>query len=100
MVAGVRELTYADYEKIPADGFPYEIIEGEEFMSPAPTPDQQSVLLEIARRLAGHAKARKLGRVFVAPIDVLLSEHDRGCQIRGLHGIDRGESLCALYPPA
>jgi Uma2 family endonuclease len=76
MVIAARKLTYADYEKIPPDGFRHEIIEGEELMTPAPNPSHQTALLNIARVLADHAKARKVGRVFVAPTDVVLSEHD------------------------
>jgi Uma2 family endonuclease len=76
MATTVKKLTYAEYEKIPADGFRHEIIEGEEFMTPAPNPDHQTVLFKIARRLGDHAEAQKLGRVFVAPTDVVLSKHD------------------------
>ena len=71
-----RKLTYADYEKIPADGFRHEIIEGEEFMTPAPNPDHQTAVVRITRLLGNHVEAQKLGRVFVAPTDVILGEHD------------------------
>ena len=71
-----RKLTYSDYEKIEADGFRHELIEGEEFMTPAPNPDHQTVLLNIASLLRAHILPQKLGRVFVAPTDVVLSEHD------------------------
>jgi Uma2 family endonuclease len=76
MVTTARKLTYADYEKMPADGFRHEIIEGEEFMTPAPNLDHQTVVLNIAALLRAHALSRKLGRVFVAPTDVVLSEND------------------------
>ena len=71
-----RKLTYADFEKIPADDFRHEIVEGEEFMTPAPNLDHQTVVGNIFRLLANHVVPRKLGRVFVAPTDVVLSEHD------------------------
>jgi Uma2 family endonuclease len=76
MVTTAKKLTTADYEKMPADGFRHEIIEGEEYRTPAPTTDHQSVLFKIARRLGDHAEARKLGRVFVAPTAVVFSRHD------------------------
>ena len=76
MATTVRKLTYADYEKIPADGFRHEIIGGEEFMTPAPNLDHQAVLLSIAALLRAHATAQKLGRVYIAPTDVVLSKHD------------------------
>lgn len=75
MATTTRKLTYADYEKIPADGFRHEIVEGEEYMTPAPNPDHQTVVLKVARRLSDHAEAHHLGRVFVAPTDVVLSKH-------------------------
>ena len=76
MVTTARKLTYADYEKFPADGFRHEIIEGEEFMTPAPNPDHQTIVLCIGALLRSHVLLKKLGRVFVAPTDVVLSPHD------------------------
>ena len=76
MAIAAKKLTYADYEKIPPDGFRHEIIEGEEFMTPSPNLDHQAVVGNIFRIVANHVLSLKLGRVFVAPTDVLLSEHD------------------------
>src|SRR5438093_1516668 len=76
MATTVKKLTYADYAKMPADGFRHEIIEGEEYMTPAPNLDHQAVVGNVFRLIANHVAARKLGRVFVAPTDVILSEHD------------------------
>lgn len=71
-----RKLTYADYAKIPDDGFRHEIVEGEEFMTPAPNPDHQAAVSRIDRLLGNAVDAGKLGRLFVAPTDVLLSPND------------------------
>jgi Uma2 family endonuclease len=76
MVTTVRKLTYADYAKMPADGFRHEIIEGEEYMTPPPGTDHQTVVVNLARILGNHVVARKLGRMFVAPTAVVLSKHD------------------------
>lgn len=76
MVTTYRKLTYVDFEKIPADGFRHEIISGEEFMTPAPNLDHQAVVLSIGALLRAHAVSRKLGRAFIAPTDVILSDHD------------------------
>jgi Uma2 family endonuclease len=76
MATTVRKRTYADYEKIPADGFRHEIIGGEEFMTPAPNLDHQRVVVKLTTILENHVADRKLGRVFVAPTDVVLSRHD------------------------
>ena len=76
MRSAARKLTYADYEKMPADGFRHEIIDGAELMTPAPNPDHQAVVVNLAALLRDHTKEQSLGRVFVAPTDVVLSLHD------------------------
>lgn len=76
MRSAAGKLTYADYEKMPADGFRHEILDGEELMTPAPNPDHQAVVVNLAAPLRVHTKARNLGHLFVAPTDVVLSEHD------------------------
>ena len=76
MVTTVKKLTYADYEKMPADGFRHEIIEGEEYKTPPPGTNHQTVVLNIAALLRAHVVSKKLGRVFVAPTAVVFSEHD------------------------
>ena len=64
-------VTYEDYAQLP-EGAPYQLIEGELVMAPAPIPDHQSVVLDLARALQEFVLARKLGRVLIAPIDVYL----------------------------
>ena len=76
MVTTAKKLTCADYEKMPADGFRHEILDGEEFMAPPPSTDHQAVVGNVFRLHANHAATRKLGRVFVAPTAVVLSLHD------------------------
>jgi Uma2 family endonuclease len=76
MATIVKKLTYADYEKMPTDGFRHEIIEGEEYMTPAPNPDHQTIVGNAFRLVANHVVTRNLGRVFVAPTDVVLGKHD------------------------
>lgn len=65
-------LTYEDYRTIPDDGKRHEIIEGEEYMSPSPTTPHQRIVLNLATALKQHVA----GEVFVAPCDVILSDHD------------------------
>jgi Uma2 family endonuclease len=76
MATVIRKLIYADYERIPDDGFRHEIIEGSEFMTPAPDPDHQAILFNLVRLVGNHVVAGHLGRVLMAPTDVVLSEHD------------------------
>ena len=67
-------LTYADYAAIPNDGRRYEVHEGEVSVTPAPSPRHQEVTLNLAVALREHVKARGLGKVFVSPIDCILSD--------------------------
>ncbi|HEX6864212.1 MAG TPA: Uma2 family endonuclease [Thermoanaerobaculia bacterium] len=69
-------LSYDDYVLIPEDGQRHEIIDGEHYVSPAPTPKHQEVLLELAVALRSFIKANRLGKLYVAPIDVVLSFYD------------------------
>jgi Uma2 family endonuclease len=67
-------LTYRDYAALSDDGKRYEIHDGELFLMAAPTPLHQMVLLNLATFLDAHVKARNLGRIMVAPLDVILSD--------------------------
>lgn len=74
MITRAKKLTYDDYCRIPPDGLRHEIIEGEEFVTPAPNLRHQDVLLKLARLLAEHVDKHGLGRVLIAPVDVVLSQ--------------------------
>lgn len=69
-------LTYADFCALPEDGRRYEILDGDLFMSPSPGESHQTIVLNIAIFLREHLRRNKLGRVYVAPFDVILDEHN------------------------
>jgi Uma2 family endonuclease len=52
----------------------HEIFDGESFAVPAPEPEHQSITLRIAAGLLHHIEDRKLGWVFQAPCNLVLSE--------------------------
>jgi len=66
------EWTYEDYARLPDNGFRYEVIHGELFMSPAPNTVHQTIVGEIFFVLMKLAKKQNLGQVLTAPIDVVL----------------------------
>lgn len=68
--------TYEDYLFFPDDGKSHEILEGEHFMTPAPGIRHQIVVQNLSRIIGQHAYEHALGRILVAPVDVVLSEHD------------------------
>jgi Uma2 family endonuclease len=72
-----RKIGYEDYARLPTgDGNRYEVLDGELYVTPAPTPLHQRLSKRLQRRLEDYFEARALGEVFNAPIDVVLAEHD------------------------
>ncbi len=67
--------TYQDYLLLPEDRR-YEVIDGDLFMTPAPTPYHQLVSKRIERMLDDFVEKNHLGLVLYAPCDVVLSETD------------------------
>ncbi len=65
-------LTYWEYTALPDDGNRYEIINGELKMTPAPKISHQEISLNIEYEIRTHIKKHNLGKVFDAPVDVLL----------------------------
>src|SRR5712692_1844860 len=67
--------TYDDYVLLPEDRR-YEILDGDLFMTPAPTPYHQLVSRRIEFLLDAHVRRNELGEVLDAPCDVVLSPND------------------------
>lgn len=70
------KLDYSDYAAIPPDGKRYEIMEGELYVTPAPSPLHQRVSKRLQRQLEAYFESRGIGEVFDAPIDVILTKND------------------------
>ncbi len=68
--------TYREYALIPEDGKRHEIIDGEHYVTPAPFVPHQDLLVELTFRFKLFLKVHPLGRLLIAPTDVLLSLHD------------------------
>lgn len=64
--------TYDDWLKFPNDGWKYEIIDGELYMTPGPTPAHQRSSISLAARMYIHVTANGLGEILEAPCDVYL----------------------------
>ncbi|MDQ5857485.1 MAG: Uma2 family endonuclease [Acidobacteriota bacterium] len=67
--------TYEDYLLLPEDRR-YEIVDGELFLTPAPTPYHQTVAMRLGFLLHAFVERQDLGQVFIAPCDVVLSRFD------------------------
>ena len=69
------KFTYQDYLHMPEDKR-YELIEGEFFMMPSPKEYHQRILINLGAILYNFTKVNKIGNVYVAPFDVVLSDED------------------------
>ncbi|MHB8510592.1 MAG: Uma2 family endonuclease [Actinomycetota bacterium] len=66
--------TYADLAAFPNDGMRRELLDGELLVSPSPKPRHQEVSLRLTLSIGNHVAHRGGGRLFYAPLDVVLSE--------------------------
>jgi Uma2 family endonuclease len=66
------EWTYEDYRRLPDDGWIYEVIKGELYMSPAPTPIHQENKGNLFAELRDYGRKHDAGKAYDAPIDVIL----------------------------
>jgi len=71
-----QKLDYSDYAEFPSDGNRYELMEGDLYVTPAPSPLHQRISKRLQRQLEAYFESRSLGEVFHAPIDVILTFHD------------------------
>jgi Uma2 family endonuclease len=71
-----RSATVEEFWSLPESVLPVEYINGEIVMAPTPTVSHQSVLGNIFFALYAFVKANALGKVFVAPLDVILPTGD------------------------
>ncbi len=69
-----RDLTYWEYTLLPDDGNRYEILEGELQMTPSPKTKHQVVSRNLLVEIFLFLKKNKIGKVFGAPYDVILSQ--------------------------
>ena len=83
VVDGIREdrhtpapglMRSEDYFRTPETLLPAELIFGAMRVADAPTPRHQSAVLQLLLALEAHVRERDLGRMWVAPLDVVLDE--------------------------
>ncbi len=66
-------LTWHDFEALPEDGRRYELHDGRLEVTPAPSERHQTVVLNLAALLRDWVRTRQLGKVLIAPFDVVLA---------------------------
>ncbi|MFP5247208.1 MAG: Uma2 family endonuclease [Thermoanaerobaculia bacterium] len=76
MATTSTKLTYEDFLLFPDDGRRHEIIDGEHYVNPSPNTKHQIVSARLFYGLYHHVEHHRLGIVFAAPYDVVLSNFD------------------------
>jgi Uma2 family endonuclease len=69
-------LTYEDFLLFPEDGLRHELIDVEHFVTAAPSPKHQLASINLSYFFVDFLRRNRLGRVFAAPFDVVLSNVD------------------------
>ena len=67
------KFTYEDFLLFPEDGKRHELIDGDHFVTPAPSTRHQRISLRLATAIEVFLKDHPVGELFVAPCDVVLS---------------------------
>jgi len=73
MLTVKREWTASDLQELPDDGTRYEVIDGELFVSPAPSLRHQEAVAQLHRRLTDYLERQRVGHAFFSPADVIFS---------------------------
>lgn len=69
-------VTAEDYRLMPETGPRYQLIEGELFMSPAPNRFHQDISKNIEFMLMKYLEKNPIGKLYDAPFDVYLTQHN------------------------
>ena len=72
---GVK-LTYDDFVSFPDDGLRHELIDGEHYVTPSPNDKHQTLLGNLYLLLGNWLRVHPIGKVWLAPFDVVFSRFD------------------------
>ena len=72
MPAQHTEWTVDMVRALPDDGNRYEVIDGELFVTPAPSVVHQRAVLELAYLVGPYVKTNRIGEAFISPADVVV----------------------------
>lgn len=72
MTVDLKRLSYQEYLDLPEMKARYSIVDGELVMAAAPTTEHQRAILELALELTPFIRERRLGEVFIAPLDIVI----------------------------
>ncbi len=70
-----KKHTIKDYKLLP-EGSPYQLIEGELVMTPAPSPRHQIISANLFKRISEFVDKKGIGIVLYSPVDIYLGEEN------------------------
>ncbi len=70
------KLTYEDFLLFPDDGKRHELIDGEHYVTPSPNTAHQVIVGNLHWIIRNYSSQHPVGRVFLAPFDVVFSNFD------------------------
>ena len=70
------KLTYDDFLLFPDDGKRHELIDGEHYVTPSPNIRHQAILGNLHFFIRAWLEQHPVGRVFMAPLDVVFTQFD------------------------
>ncbi len=70
------KLTYDDFVLFPDDGKRHELIDGEHYVTPSPSIRHQEISGRLHLLIGAWLEEHPVGKIFFAPLDVLLSKFD------------------------
>lgn len=73
--AGMK-LTYDEFVLFPDDGKRHELIDGEHYVTPSPNLRHQRISGNLHLMMASWLELHPVGKVFYAPLDIVLSNYD------------------------
>ena len=65
-MAATKVWTIEELHRLPDDGNKYELVHGDLFVTPAPTPDHETIIARLGRLLDRYVEAQALGHVYLA----------------------------------
>jgi Uma2 family endonuclease len=70
------KLTYDDFVLFPDDGKRHELIDGEHYVTASPNTKHQTIVGNLHWLIRAYLETHPIGKVFVAPYDVMFSDFD------------------------
>jgi Uma2 family endonuclease len=70
------KLTYDDFVSFPDDGMRHELIDGEHYVTPSPNRRHQEIVGQLHLSIGSWLRRHPIGRVYLAPFDVVISQTD------------------------